>query len=329
MAIADGLQEAIAAANEQVGTVRSPGGPTSYSDTERIRTDIRKQEKDKEDAAAAAAKAEAQAKAARSGFSINEFRSELNVNGVLRSHSFTMVMRPPKMFATNDQFKDVFGDETFGDPIKNPDLRNLVMRCESIVVPGVNFFTSDNIRRYGYGPIERRPYLPQFNPITATFVVDRAAEVIRFFHLWNNGIMNHDVFAGGFNGSPNSVSKPYFLRYKDDYICPQLTIFVYDEKFQQSFVVKLRDAYPLTTTDISMSWGLTDDVIRYSVTFMYTDMAIDFKSKGTGGGKILESAESVPEFKAGKGIIDKIKNLVNGKIYSAQEKITNKILNSF
>ena len=66
------------------------------------------------------------------------------------------------MFESNEQYKDVFGDEIFGDPIQNPDLRNLVMRCESVVIPGVNFFTSDNIRRYGYGPIERRPYLPQF-----------------------------------------------------------------------------------------------------------------------------------------------------------------------
>lgn len=263
-------------------------------------------------------------------FNINEFRTELNVNGVLRSHSFTLIMSPPAMFNDSEQFKTVFGDETFGEPIQNPDLRNLVMRCEAVTIPGVNFFTSDNIRRYGYGPIERRPYLPQFNPITATFVVDRAAEVIRYFHLWNNGIMNHDVFSNGIHGdADNFKSKPYFLNYKDKYICPQLTIFVYDEKFQQSFVVKLRDAYPLTTTDISMAWGSTDDVIRYSVTFMFTDMAIDFLQTSAKGGYILGKSSDLPGFSSGKGIVDKIKNLVNGKIYSAQEKIVNKILKSF
>ena len=326
--MAESLEEAIAVANQQAGldqkNKNTLGGPTSYAATETLRNRPAAEQLNAEQ------QLETVTVVSRARpFNINEFRSELNTNGVLRSHSFTMVMQPPKMFSDNEQFLTVFGDETFSGPIQNPDLRNLIMRCESVVVPGVNFFTSDNIRRYGYGPIERRPYLPQFNPITATFVVDRAAEVIRFFHLWNNGIMNHDVFVGGFNGSPDTVSKPYFLRYKDDYISPQLTIFVYDEKFQQSFVVKLRDAYPLTTTDISMSWGATDDVIRYSVTFMYTDMAIDFKSIGTGGGKILASADSGPDFKAGKGIVDKIKNLVNGKIYSAQEKITNKILSSF
>lgn len=323
--MAESLEEAIAVANQQAGLDKKNqntlGGPTSYAATTTMRN--RSPNEEQEELAVVSVKSKPRP------FNINEFRTELNVNGVLRSHSFTMVMQPPKMFSDSEQFLTVFGDETFGDPVQNPDLRNLVMRCESVVVPGVNFFTSDNIRRYGYGPIERRPYLPQFNPITATFVVDRAAEVIRFFHLWNNGIMNHDVFVEGFNGAPDAVSKPYFLRYKDDYICPQLTIFVYDEQFKQSFVVKLRDAYPLTTTDIAMSWGSVDDVIRYSVTFMYTDMAIDFKSIGTGGGKILESAGSGPDFKAGKGIVDKIKNLVNGKIYSAQEKITNKILSSF
>jgi hypothetical protein len=263
-------------------------------------------------------------------FNINEFRTELNVNGVLRNHSFTLIMSPPLMFNESEQFKTVFGDETFGDPIQNPDLRNLVMRCESVTIPGVNFFTSDNIRRYGYGPIERRPYLPQFNPITATFVVDRAAEVIRYFHLWNNGIMNHDVFSNGIHGNvDNFKSKPYFLNYKDNYISPQLTIFVYDEKLKQSFVVKLRDAYPLTTTDISMAWGATDDVIRYSVTFMFTDMAIDFLQTSATGGYILGKSSDLPGFSSGKGIIDKIKNLANGKIYSAQEKIVNKILKSF
>lgn len=266
-------------------------------------------------------------------FNINEFRSELNVNGVLRSHSFTMVMIPPKMMGESDDFVTAFGDETFGDPKDAPDVRNLVMRCESVVVPGVNFFTSDNIRRYGYGPIERRPYLPQFNPITATFVVDRDAEVIRYFNLWSNGIMNHDVFENGFNGdfntSGNIKTKPYFLRYKDDYISPVLTIFVYDEKFQQSFIVKLRDAYPLSTSDIQMSWSATDDVVRYSVTFMYTDMAVNFLKIGSNGGYVMDKSKEMASFSSGRGIVDRIKTLVNGKIYSTQEKVVNKILKSF
>jgi len=119
--MAESLEEAMAIANQQAGldqkNQNTLGGPTSYAATTTMRNRSPNEEQKE--------LAEVSVKSKPRPFNINEFRTELNVNGVLRSHSFTMVMQPPKMFADNEQFKDVFGDETFGDPIKNPDLRNL------------------------------------------------------------------------------------------------------------------------------------------------------------------------------------------------------------
>ena len=42
----------------------------------------------------------------------------------------------------------------------------LILRCESAVLPTVQVLEEENIRRYGYGPIEKVPYGMQFNDLT-------------------------------------------------------------------------------------------------------------------------------------------------------------------
>lgn len=261
-------------------------------------------------------------KATGSAFSINEFRTELNYNGVLRQHSYLVVFNNPAILNGATNFLEGYtgSDRT--------DTRFLTLRCDSVTVPGVNFFTTEDIRRYGYGPVERRPYLPTFNPITLSFIVDKQAKVIEYFYAWTNGIVDHDVS----RGVVNNQTKPYFLNYKNKYISKSMSIWVYDENFMKQYLITLRDVYPITITDTPLSWG-DGEVMKFNVTLQYTDMFMRFKGSGISysGQEISKIAEERPIFNENKrtGFLGILEGFIQGKIYEAEEKLVNKILNVF
>jgi hypothetical protein len=182
-------------------------------------------------------------------FNINQFRTEIVNSGVLPTNRFLVIFTPPKSLGTSD---------------------TLTLRCENATIPGVNFFTSQSIR-YGYGQIERRPYLPTFNSITLSFIVDTRSTIIDYFNLWTNSIVNYNVSQGMYSGSPS----PYVMSYKDDYISKQMQIYVYDYENKRQIKVTLYDAYPLSTTDVSLGWGQENEVMKYSVSLQYTHMTME------------------------------------------------------
>jgi hypothetical protein len=188
-------------------------------------------------------------------FNINQFRSEIQEGGTLPQNRFLVIFSKPNSLS---EFKGV---------------DYLTMRCDSASIPGINFFTSQT-NRYGYGQIERRPYLPTFNPITLTFIVDRASSVIGFFNQWTNSIVNYDISGGIYKPSSSGIM-PYHMTYKDDYISRQMQIYVYDHFNEKQIKVTLYDAYPLSTSDTALSWTESSDVLKYSISLQYTHMKIE------------------------------------------------------
>ena len=182
-------------------------------------------------------------------FNINQFRTEIVNSGVLPTNRFLVIFTPPQSLGTSEA---------------------LTLRCENATIPGVNFFTSQTIR-YGYGQTERRPYLPTFNPITLSFIVDTRSTIIDYFNLWTNSIVNYNMSQGMYSGSPS----PYVMSYKDDYISKQMQIYVYDYENKRQIKVTLYDAYPLSTTDVSLGWGQENEIMKYSVSLQYTHMTME------------------------------------------------------
>lgn len=187
-------------------------------------------------------------------FNISKFRSEIDRNGVLPTNRFLVIFARPKTLSS------IYSTEF------------LTMRCENATVPGVNFFTSQTVR-YGYGQTERRPYLPTFNPITLSFIVDKSSTVVGLFNAWTNSIVNYDVSKGMY--TTNGRASPYVMTYKDNYICPQMQIYVYDYENKKQIKVTLYDAYPLSTSDVQLGWGQNDEVMKYSVSLQYTHITVE------------------------------------------------------
>lgn len=259
------------------------------------------------------------------GFDIGQFRAELYLNGILKNNRFLLYFMPPasmnNWYATSNSTGNLDPESLEEDRAEGKnDVRFLTTRCDAATIPGVNFFTTDNIRRYGYGQLERRPYLPTFNPITISFVVDRNAAVIKYFTEWQQRIVNYDRTGVSGIRNPNT---PYFLSYKDDYICERMQIYLYDEKTQKVVTVNLHEVYPLSSTDLNLTWDEASGPLRFSVTLQYTDFAIEFaKGPGLTGTEIVQAGNRLSKRPS---LGSKIGDMVEGAIYSGVEKVFKKI----
>lgn len=187
------------------------------------------------------------------GFSLNNFKSEIQTKGILQTARHLMLFTLPR------------GLLGAYDP---NDVRQCALRCEASSLPGVSFATSEEIRRYGIGPGERRPYLPVFGPVTTSYIVDGEGVIHSFFYDWMS-------FIAGFDSSKGMLSQnafgnlPYELSYKDDYKS-QATIVVYNEKENKVIEITLNSAYPIAIEAVPVAWA-SEEFVRLNVTWEYLD----------------------------------------------------------
>jgi hypothetical protein len=151
-------------------------------------------------------------------FNIGRFRAEVSgADSVLPTHSFLVVFAP--MPWAIQKFPTAAGNL---DSI-------LTMRCDNVVLPSINLLQEQNIRRYGFGPVENVPYGVNVGDFTLQFIVDKNAFVVQFFEEWLNKIVNRDSFGGAnMNNVLPGGRKPYEIAYKDTYACSSINVFVYD-----------------------------------------------------------------------------------------------------
>jgi len=187
-------------------------------------------------------------------FGISNFRSEIQKNGILQNNRFVCTFAVPK-------------------GLKKGNVDDITLRCETVTIPGQNFFTQD-VKRYGYGQIEKKPYLPTFNPIRMVFLVDRKANIIKFFNDWVNLMVPHNIETQG----TAKQDQLYLVGYKDQYICPVLQINVYNEFDVRAMVCKVFDCFPITVSDFDTTWSSQNDPIRLSVTMQFLHSSKEFYS---------------------------------------------------
>jgi len=259
-------------------------------------------------------------------FDISEFRSEIKLNGVLQNNRFVMIMSMPK----NVKKLDPYIENTRRNTVDNDNF--ITLRCDAVTIPGVNFFTNDNIRRYGFGQIEKRPYLPTFNPITLSFIVDKNARVLNFFNDWANSIVYHDTDFGVSSPSLDYSTKPYLLRYSDDFMSKIIRVWVYDHSNAMSFGIKLYDCFPLTTSDIDLDWGSQNQIINMKVVMQFSHMSMQFVNHAEGDPSSPKGSSEVYDDSINQNkrpslinsILDQTGKLVQGEIYSGAERYINK-----
>jgi hypothetical protein len=197
-------------------------------------------------------------------FDIGRFRAEVSgADSVLPTHSFLVVFAP--MAWTRTRFSSQNLDSL------------LTMRCDNVVLPSINLLQEQNIRRYGFGPVENVAYGVNVGDFTLQFIVDKSALVVEYFEEWLNFIVNRDSFGGANmnNNNLNRTRKPYEIAYKDTYSCPNVNVFVYDRAQNQVMTYSIYDVFPTGIQSMNMSWSEENTLMKLNITFSFTDLRIN------------------------------------------------------
>ena len=219
----------------------------------------------------------------------------------------------------------------------------LMLRCENVVLPTPSLLEEENIRRYGYGPVEKVPYGVQFSDVSMTWLVDSKSEIIEFFHQWMNTIVMHD--------SPNSLMRgttvrtgldqylPFEVGYKDGYANPIVRIYVYNRQQETVTEYEMYDVFPMNLQSINLSWADENQLQKLTVTFAYTNMQVKAPKKSKiaqanfyeeGRTSPLEERQQ-PDNRGGRAAADKADSPLGESqkktINSANPNIQNAVLN--
>ena len=195
-------------------------------------------------------------------FNISKFRGQVaSADNVLPMHSFLVVFSP-MTWVPNSAIRD--GVDSL-----------LTMRCENAVLPTLNLLQEQNVRRYGFGPVENVAYGVNVGDFTLQFIVDKQARVIDFFEAWMNKIVNRDSFGGAnINNNVGDGKTPYEVAYKDTYACPSVNVFVYDRAQNTVIEYNIYDVFPTGIQSMNFSWSEENSLMKLNVTFSFTDLRI-------------------------------------------------------
>lgn len=203
----------------------------------------------------------------RDVFNIARFRANVSESdAVLPTHSFLVTFTPMDWIPSRALREDI--------------MSVLTMRCDNVILPSINLLQEQNIRRYGYGPVENVPYGVNVGDFTLQFIVDKGASVVDFFEAWLNRIVNRDSYGGADMNSESDARyqtykiKPYEVAYKDTYACPSVNVFVYDRAQNTVMEYNIYDVFPTGIQSMNMSWSEENSLMKLNVTLSFTDLRI-------------------------------------------------------
>jgi len=189
------------------------------------------------------------------GFSINNFRAKINQKGVLKSNLFLVNFSMPNCLQSS------YGNFN----------RDLFYYTQAGELPGVTFATADAVRRYGYGPVEKFAFLPVFQDLSLTFIMDGQGENRKFFDNWMAAIGNfYNPNGVTADTNPQNGFQPYELEYKQNYVV-DVNITVYNEVADTILIYTLKDAFPVSVSGSSLSWASQNELMSVGVTFTFRD----------------------------------------------------------
>lgn len=211
-------------------------------------------------------------------FNINNFRTEIDNYGTVATHSYLVRFAPFRSYNDDGNANELTKALNSYMTI-NKD--KLIMRCDNAILPGVSIIKEEAVRRYGYGPTEIVPYNVNFGDFTLQWIVDSNSEIVDFFNKWINLIVNHDSKGGADMISHEfSAYEPYEVGFKDDYSNSKVSVFVYDRQLNTTIEYNIFDAFPISIQSINMAWNDENQLMKYNVTFAFTDMIMKTPKAG-------------------------------------------------
>lgn len=193
------------------------------------------------------------------GFNVQDFKSTIeSKGGLLRNNRFLVSIPAPRKLVS---------------PL-GKDERAMELFCKSTPLPGIGILTQD-VYRYGYGPIERMPYGTVFNDAMLEFYVDSSGMVRKWFRQWVTLITNPSMPEGIKSKSRTTGNQAYEFAYKEDYQV-DIRITAFNSEGQPAINVILCAAYPNYIGETHQNWDDKNSNMITSVSFTYRDWYEEF-----------------------------------------------------
>ena len=166
---------------------------------------------------------------------IDKFLTQINAKGIARTNLFEVKLNPPGQ-------------------VNNADMGSaLILRCESVAMPGLNLSTVEDVNLYGptRDIVDGVTYADE---ISMTFLMDKTHEIRKYFQSWME--LAYD---------PNSWN----LNYYDDYASGTVDIYQLSDTHQPTYGVKLWGCYPKNFAPIQYSNATTNEMVKLTVNFTF------------------------------------------------------------
>jgi hypothetical protein len=180
-------------------------------------------------------------------FNVENFNSKVISKDLLRPSLFVVKITTPACLRVQ------FSQE-----------EQLSFLCAAAEIPGKQIATQD-VRRYGYGPNLKYPYLAEVANLPLTFYIDaKDALAADFLHAWGQKIAPMAETAGrSFNGVyPGEVT------YRKDY-ATTIIIEQFNQEKEKIITCQLEDAFPVTIDAMALDWASFDEVLKLRCEFAY------------------------------------------------------------
>lgn len=191
-------------------------------------------------------------------FDVNRFTSEIAKSGLVPNNRFAVEIFPPEALVTDEL------------------LQSLRLRCFAAQLPGKQLMLKDDIRRHGYGMIDKVPHNTMYGDVTLSFIVDGNGDVPVFFQQWMSYIQTADHVTEEDSVTPEGDERPetdYLLRYKNEYAAKVL-VKQMNTAYDDVYGIELQKAFPIAIGDQQLAWDQNNSIAILPVTFSYIDYKI-------------------------------------------------------
>ncbi len=121
--------------------------------------------------------------------------------------------------------------------------------CENAQLPGTQILSTP---ARTFGEVREVPYEIQFDPVNLSLYIDNNWLVKKFFDDWRTKVFDYKTRVSG---------------YYKDYV-RDVTIYCYNKDNQESYTVKLYEAFPKTIGSVALDYG-NKEVPRLAITLQY------------------------------------------------------------
>ena len=203
------------------------------------------------------------------GFKLSDFIADTNKNGVLKENKFIATFDVPEYLRNRPDLPEY-------------NMHDLSLRCETAIIPGLQFASIDGPPRFGYGPIEHNPYNVVYEDVYLTVLLDAKGSEHRFFYDWMNTIVNFHSQGQSLIGAakdpigPVRGMEPYEVGYRDKYATNfHIDIYQDIDHEKSAITFKAYNSFPKAIAPLQLSWEGTQ-LLRLQIIMTYTDFEVEY-----------------------------------------------------